>query len=75
MDNPIPGNSFPELPADPPDRNRFNLHPKGENPQNPPEKKKGFIWPILSLIGLVLLKFKNLFIFLKFAKFGITAIS
>ena len=75
MDNRAPGHSIPDFSPDPPVENRFNLPSEGENNKNRSENKKGFFWTKFSLIGLILLKLKNLLIFLKFAKFGITAIS
>ena len=75
MDNRTPGHSIPDFSPDPPAENRFNMPSEGEKDKYPAEKRKGFFWTKFSLIGLILLKLKNLLIFLKFAKFGMTAIS
>ncbi|MBI3595426.1 MAG: site-2 protease family protein [Nitrospirae bacterium] len=75
MDHRPAGNSFADFPPDSPEEKRLSSTSEKEYTKDPPNKKKGVFWSILSLIGLILFKFKSLLVFLKFAKFGITAIS
>jgi len=75
MDNRSIDHSIPDYPADPPTEDRLSLPCEKEEVKKTGEKKKGIFWTIISLFGLLLLKLKNLLIFFKFAKFGITAIS
>lgn len=66
---------MPEIP-------RFSPPLEGSPSQAPPvqdppvqKPKKGVIWSALSILGLLLLKGKALFAFLKFGKFAFTAVS
>lgn len=75
MDNLTTGSSIPDFPPGPSGEHRYNLTSEEIKVKVPSQRKKGVFWTFLSLIGLFLLKFKSLLIFLKFAKFGITSLT
>lgn len=74
MDPKTPGNTFTDISANAVEENG-QVPSDGQKNKNPSEKRKGYLWTLLSLIGLFFLKLKKILLLFKFAKFGITAIS